>query len=603
MIDNNKHTSIGSLSGLQTQSPVGLANAKANALNPVSKIGDAMVDKGVSLIEKQQQRKAINQAYEDAAAGKFGTISGLTGANETYNAVMDKVAPAVITSKANNQLEELYNSIKSSPNFNPATATQEFAKGAKSIISTYQGDSLPENWRGEIGINLQKMGMQYGLQMNKDVLSSIVSQQTSAALQAKDDLFKQITQAASLGNTGLAHDLNQQYSTLVQQGITAGYISPKQANNMMQDAKDEMQLQGAIRSGVPIADNPQLEAKRLSIYSQQQKAIEVNQLQNHYDFNAYLTKSVLGIGGQPPAQMSDEQIMQVRQASQASSYLSIAKNGNTNVLSSAGFLSLDHGIQSLVKSQLIDHEVKKSSNPDIALGMQGKGLGQIANAMVVNNMPLKDITKTQRFVQLQNAYATDPVNTIKAIQAEAGPYSQQVLSKMGVKDGASLAIDKVTNDPVYLSGLSSANSARTFRPKDYDGNTIDAMNNMGPNSQQAVQQYVHTYSKANPTMKLKDIIATKFDNTKINGHRTYVYNEDAPILNDSDNIAKIKNTVAKSSGINPADLDGARFALNIQGNSYNVIDSNNRLVGVVHRSDIAKLPPKKSLFERVKDAL
>lgn len=294
------------LSGLNTNvafnNPVQTAQMQVQALAPLNQIGETLTKQGMQIYSHNQQQAAIQQAYQDAAAGKFSTVAGITGPNQEYNKIMDNLAPAIMASKAGTQLDDLYNKIQLDPNFNPATASQQYAQSAKGIIDAYTQESVPERWKSAVSLTIQKQAIQHGIQMNNTVLQRILSVQTAESLQAIDALKSQITQAASLGNDGLANELLAQRNNAIKQGVNAGVITPLQANSWQKEGADEIKLQTALRTGQAITDDAALETKRLSIYSQQQKAIEVSQLQAGFLYEEYLTRLMHGENPQSPVQ-------------------------------------------------------------------------------------------------------------------------------------------------------------------------------------------------------------------------------------------------------------------------------------------------------------
>ena len=597
---------LSGLNNITAPNPAQTAQMQIQALSPIDRLGNELINKSIDIYCKDQQQKAINQAYTDASQGKFGTVAGITGANEAYNNIMNNIAPAKLVADAGTTLNNLYNTIKFDPNFNPHTATQQYAQGAKGLVDAYTHDNVPEQWKSQVSLTLQKQAMQYGIEMKNTSLERTLNMQTVQSIQAKDTLFKQITQASSLGNDGLAKELLTQYNNITTQGVASGQLTPLQGSAMQKQATDEITLQTALRTGQPIKDDPSLETKRLAINSQQQRAIEQAQVQSHFDFNNYLLNSVAGNQTKAPSQMTDEQYILANQAQTGNHYLTLAKNtdelGREQLFSQPSFMSLDPSIQRLVINQFHEHTAKLSSNPDIALGLEGKSLVEIGNALVLNKIPLSDISKTQRFTEFQNVYQTDQIGAIKAMKSEAGQYAQSFLSKMGVKDSASLSIDKVTDDPIYMAGIVSTNSARSFKPSEYSENIIEAMNNLSPEAQKSITQYANTYSKINKSIPLEDVVKTRFSTVKLGGNRTFVYNEDAPILEDVNNRKAISQFISKKYNIDSKSLFDHSIQLNIQGNAYNILDTNKRIIGSIPR-DSLRLLPSPSYFERKKHAI
>lgn len=594
---------------IQMPNPVSTAQINNQSISAIDKVGDQLINKGVNVYAQGQQQKAISQAYQDAAEGKYGTVSGITGANKEYNQIMNNIAPSIMVSQAGAQLDTLYKTMAQDPNFDPKTVTQKYAIGAKGIIDAYTHDNVPDQWKSQVSLTMQKQAMQYGVEMNSTVLQRIINQQTAASLASKDELFKQITQASSIGNDGLANDLHVQYNNIVDQGILANKFTPLQGNAMKKEAGDEIKLQSAIRSGKAITDDPALESRRLSLYSQQQRGIEQAQIQSHYDFSRLITGTVAGGNPPLPAQMTDEQYIQYSQAKIGANYLAIAKNSSDRekVFNSAGFRSLEPAVQGMVKSQFVEHKAKISSNPDIALNLGNSNIQQIGNIMAASNIPLSGITKTQRFIALNNQMQVDPISTIKQIQKEGGQYTPFILSKMKVNNGQSLTIAGAIDDQSYLSGLVNKD-AKGFTDKELSKgkSAISAINTTMPETQQAISQYINVKKAGNSALSYDDIFHSRFDTVGIGNNKSVVYKEDASILTHTPNIKYLAGSIAKKYSL-PADkvtnaIKEHGLQLSPAGDAYYVVNSKGEIVAGVPRSALSKLH-EATTFEKIKDKL
>lgn len=594
---------------IQMPNPVTAAEMNNKSISAIDTVGNKLIDKGIDIYSDEQKQGAISQAYKDASEGKYGTVSGITGANKEYNKIMNNIAPSIMVSQVGSQLENLYKTMSQDPNFDPATATQKYAVGAKGIIDAYTHDSVPDEWKSQVSLTMHKQAMQYGIEMNSTVLQRITNQQTSASLASKDELFKQITQASSIGNTGIANDLHAQYNNIVDQGILANKFTPLQGNAMKKEAGDEIKLQSAIRSGKAITDDPSLESRRLSLYSQQQRSIEQSQIQNHYDFSRLITGTVAGDGTSPPAQMTDEQYIQYNQAKTGANYLAIAKNSpdREKVFNSAGFRSLEPAVQGMVKSQFDNHVAKLSSNPDIALNLGDSNLQQIGNIMTAGNVPLSGISKTQRFIALNNQMQVDPIGAIKRIQQEGGNYTPFILSKMKVNNGQSLAIAGAVDDQSYLSGLTNKD-AKGFTTKELTNGAkaIQSISSTMPETQQAISQYMNVKKAGNSSASYDDIFHSRFDTVSMGSSKFVVYKEDAGVLSHPANVKYLAASIANKYSL-PADkiTDAIKehgLQLSPAGDAYYVVNSKGEIVAGVPRSALSKLHEATG-FEKIKDTL
>lgn len=490
--------------------PVQTAQMQIQALSPINKLGNELINKGVEIYSKDQQQKAINQAYTDASQGKFSTVAGITGANEAYNSIMNNVAPAIMASKAGSQLDSLYNTIKLDPNFNPATATQQYATGAKGIIDAYTHDNVPEQWKSQVSLTMQKQAMQYGVQMNNEALNRTLNAQATEALQAKDTLMMQITQASRLGNDGLANDLLTQYNSIVTQGVVANKWSPLQANSMLKNAQDEIKLQTAIRIGQPITDDQSLESKRLAIYGQQQRAIEQSQVQNHFDFNNYLLNKVAGNPTQAPVQMTDEQVILSQQADTANTYFNRAKSMNPaqqdRLLTDPNFLSLSSPMRQMVQNNLATFTKLKQVNDFRILGLDENTPFSIrlSEGMKYGLTPDQLITSQEK-AKIELQFIQNPTlaydSLIKTTTPQFAEYYTKKLAFKADKPNPALIIPSAKQDNDYMVGLSIDGAMPNFTAKTAP-DMYSALNNQEIPSMMnlAIVNRIGTGLKANPLM-------------------------------------------------------------------------------------------------------
>jgi hypothetical protein len=547
------------LNGLNTNisfnNPAQTAQMQMQSLSPIAKLGNELINKGVEIYSKDQQQKAITQAYKDAAQGKFSTVAGITGANEAYNNIMNNIAPAIMASKAGNQLDALYNTIKLDPNFNPATATQQYAKGAKGIIDAYTHDNVPEQWKSQVSLTMQKQAMQYGVQMNNDALNRTLNVQNMEALQAKDALMSQITKAASLGNDGLANDLLGEYKTIVMQGVFANKWSPFQANTMQKNAEDEIKLQSALIKGTAITNDPALESKRLAIYGQQQRAIEQSQAQNHFDFNNFLLNKVSGNPVDAPIQMTDEQVMLSQQADTANSYFNRAKamdpEQQSKLLIDPNFLSLSSPMRQMVQNNLATFTKSKQTNDFRILGLDENTpfSVRLSDGIKYGMTPDQLITPQEK-AKIELQFIQNPTaaydNLIKITTPQFAEYYTKKLAFKADKPNPALLIPSAKQDSDYMSGLSIDGSMPNFTAKAapdmwkaLNNQEIPAMMNL------AIVNRIGVGLKANPLMDYD----TAFKNR---------YTNDNGILEKGDEKIRYPNNamaIAKKLSTNNADIN------------------------------------------------
>lgn len=455
-------------------SPVATAQMETQATSAIGQLGGALVKESTSLYDKANQKKAIQQAYEDASQGRFNTLSGLTNADEAYNKVMQNLAPSILVSKAGEQLQGLYNTIKSSPNFNPTTATQQYADGAKGIIDAYLHESVPEQWRAQVDLTLHKQAMQYGAQMADDALQSHIRMQTFTSLQSQNDLLKQITQASSIGNYNLANDLLTNRNNIIEQGVVAGMISPFQAQSLKKEGSDELRLQQSLRSGVPIKDDPELESKRLSLLNQRQKEIEQSQLQNHFDFNQYILNKVAGNDMPYKGMLTDEQIIVDQQATRANNYFKIARGltqeQQNNLFTDPNFMSLPSGMQNMVRSNLSEMVKTKKANDFTSLGLDENTPFAVRLSEGFKNglKPDQLLTKAEQN-QFQLEFIANPSvaynNLVQKTTPQFAEYYSKQLAFKADKPNPALIIPSAKKDNDYMAGLSIDGGAPVFNKK------------------------------------------------------------------------------------------------------------------------------------------
>jgi hypothetical protein len=553
------------LSGLNTNiafnSPVQTAQMQVQSLAPINKVGDALVNKGADIYSKNQQQKAINQAYQDASEGKFSTVAGITGANEKYNDIMNNLAPASMVSEAGVLLDGLYNKIKSDPNFNTKTAVKQYSDTAKGIVDSYTSNKVPEQWKSQVNFTIQKQAMQYGMQMSDEVVKREVNSQTLKALNDKDILFKQITQASSFGNDGLAHDLLGQYNTIIDQGVIANKWSAEQANSMQKKASDEIILQRHIRSGQPITDDPSLENKRLERYGQQQRAIAQLQAQNHFDFNNYLLNKVAGNATQPPVQMTDEQVILSQQADTASTYFNRARSMNTEqqnrLFTDPNFLSLSSPMQQMVKNNLEKFTKSKQVNDFRILGLdENTPFSVRLSEGTQAGLTPDQLLTAQEKAKVELQFIQNPTqaydNLVKTTTPQFAEYYTKKLAFKADRPNPALIIPSAKLDNDYMVGISIGGEAPSFTAKTapdmykaLDNQEVPPMMNL------AIVNRIGVGLKANPLMDYDTAFKSRY--TKDNGilekgDEKIRYPNNAlsiakKLSNDSASINKIANTI------------------------------------------------------------
>lgn len=574
-----------------------------NLLSPLNKIGDTLINKGVDLYGESQTKKAIQQAYQDAVNGKFSTIEGITGTNKVYNEVINKIAPSVIISKGVADLENLYNQMRLSPNFNPNTASKDYAINAKKIIDSYAKTTSPE-WASQVEFGLQKQAFNFGTDINKVILERTFNRQASTTLDAINNLYNQSSNFARQGNIKGAVELNQQRDNIINQAVNAGVLSANQSYSQRKEGRDEILIQTSLNTneplpktldGVSAEERDAIENKRLALYGQQQKGIEQQQLRNHIDFQQNLDNIVVGNQQTLPFVATDEQLIEANQARRANSFYMQAMNlGNKNksdIFSNPDFLSLPTKMQHIVLSKINQFDSELNNNPDVALKVNDKPFNVIGDAFVSNNIPLKDLNKTQRFIYYNNMMQTDPAKTILSIKNEAGIYAPFILRSITGKDEfKSLAIDGVTDNAVFLNGLNTKEPPKVNYKK-LNTDRLNAMSSLDPYTSQAIQEYISTYSKGNPTLDANDIFSTKFKllNDKV------IYKDDYNYLNSNGTLELLAEKIAKEQNLSKSgiynSLKNHSIQLNVNGNAYFVLDDSNKPIGVLPRGYLKSVPP------------
>lgn len=351
---------IGSLPQIDnnvTVNPVQTAAMQVNALSGLDKIGNTLINKGLEYYSDSQQQKAIKQAYDDALAGKFSTVSGITGPNKQYNDIMNQVAPAIMTAQSGEQLKQAYDKISSDPNFNPNTAVQQYAEVSGKVTNQYLS-GVPEQWRSEVGLTIQKQAASYGAKMQNNVLQSNFNQQATVSLQSINDLHAQATNQARNGNLELANKLNEQANNIVHQGINIGTISPASGATIMQNAKVNVLTQGLLAHGVMEVpkniegvsqdERDSIQSKVLAYRQQDDHSVAANQLMHGWSEEKYFMQ--LANGEHPPTPLGLSQEQYARAQGKEYSYqlyMEDAQNKTNqyqqvgNIVNNVGFMTPD----------------------------------------------------------------------------------------------------------------------------------------------------------------------------------------------------------------------------------------------------------------------
>ncbi len=554
---------------VNTDTPVTVARAQANATAPISDVASTLLNIGTNAISYDQQQKAIKQAYTDAMNGKFSTIDGLTSGNRAYNEVINNIAPSIVADKANSNLKALQDSILYSKDFNPTTAVQQYADGSKKIIDAYL-QNTPTKWNGQVGLLLNKQALQYGDTIKTQATKSVFNQQIADSLTAANNYMQSITEAAKSGFTGQAQDLNAQRNNLIDNALTAGLISPETAYSFRKQGSDEIKLQDALRSGTPIADDDQLEARRLSLYNQQQRDVEVAQLQNGFSYKEYLERLSNGEHPNIPIQgFTDEQIAKNKAAlykmtASQTAGIEVAKleGQYTNLFKSLSavdrfnlqigdveklpeqyqqfansFASLPNQVQNKIFSNLRTYDTLIKTSTVDALSLPKIDFTQPANSDLIKNRAAqiataganvsKNIVTISELSQLSNIANNSIAQANQLIEQHYGEFAPIVKAKIsdGLEPKGVIGYS-VTNIPTipstmkdtYLNHPQGTNLLNTKWVNTANlnsflgGNYFDALSKLKPDQQTAVIGYVNgVVAGSNNTIKPADVFSNSFD--------------------------------------------------------------------------------------------
>ena len=436
---------------------------QANA--PLEHLANIISDHALDVYKHEEVAQAQSQAMLDASQGKVGSINNLTNANQVYNHVMAKVAPSILASTGVSQLNGVYQNIVGSPNFNPATAMQDYQKQANQILGEYNKSAIDPQFKGEVNMLLQTHAGQVATKIANKVQDVHKQQFAMSAINTYNDATDNLQDAIADGNYNAAEIHTHILSNIINAGVANGMFTGKEGAEMYRNTTTNAIINGIVANAnktgnydLPEGFKDTLHAKELTDLQSQldiartkaNAAQRAQAIQNGYDKQTVVARLVSGQG-------SSEDIMKAPVGDR--SYLIQAQNigklylqaktdflsdgENNRIFRSDAFKSKPLPLQNFVKSIYRSDVVASKDDPAVAYGLDKLGdytqQGVIEKRgvhIISNNLPVpltKGLLTKDELIHAQNNFAVDPVQEANTLRQSAGRFSQQVLSQVAGK--------------------------------------------------------------------------------------------------------------------------------------------------------------------------
>ena len=515
---------------------------QANA--PLEHLANVISDHALDVYKHEEVAQAQSQAMLDASQGKVGSINNLTNANQVYNHVMAKVAPSILASNGVSQLNGVYQNIVGSPNFNPATAMQDYQKQANQILGEYNKSAIDPQFKGEVNMLLQTHAGQVATKIATKVQDAHKQQFAMSAMTGFNNAVDNAQTAVASGDINGADSAIGVLHNIVNGGVASGIFTGKEGADMLHNATSGILINGAVANASKTGDynvpawakdklNPEKQVElqsRLNMQFDKDNATKkANALQQGYDNDAAISRAISGTSlDTDMMNATAEQRPYLMDAHTAGSYLAQAENflsdGVKNrVFTQKGFTSLPQTLQNRVIAQYNRLVTKSKVDPASAYGLDKLGAYDESGTyqkryehVMANKLPIatNKLWTKDEVINWQNQSRQDLAGTINKIKQSAGPYTQQALYQVFGKDTATAALAMPNNDDylaaIQTHGLNAGAMVNLYKDSVLDNNVKDAIH------QNSILLKDETATAVNRTLQ-----ALSATGLQIHGHKWY----------------------------------------------------------------------------------
>lgn len=526
---NNPFT-VPNLTYIQPSSINGLSNI-------INNIGSKLVNSYGTEYGSDLAYQKIVDNLQKGVNGDYSHISSFTQVGKAYNSIMDKLAPAVISSSISSKLIQSANDIRDSSSIPASDKVKTFAKSSTELINNTLQQIQEPSQKVQVGLLLTQEAGQQQKNLISHVAAIQSNQQKYVAIQSLNEQNILAQQAASKGNLPLFNNyLHELYNT-IDAGIETGLYSSVQANNLKQNYKLQAFSQLAVSQGIAkvkdlnnqFAKEDQLTEFEISklqnlIKDKQLQAlnqIKINQLLSGYDFESDLSKARAGITTAPSMQLTPEQYTQFRENANAGEQVRALQSmspvqQSEKLQTDSSYLSLPPHLQNYVMSTTRTYNNEVNHDPVSMLGLSELNGEQRMAKMQAYGVkdPINKVVSPMELNQLANAYLGNPeknivprsIETLNYINQKFGRFAGPVidqLAKVTKQYGINSANPLVRND--YLIGSSIGGTGRTITQEDLSSYS-NTYSELLPTTRSALSDIIKQTSKVNPQLKTKDLI-------------------------------------------------------------------------------------------------
>lgn len=619
--------------------------AQREFYNKVSNIGEDIYNKYAAEAGKEDAEKKYVENLDKGAAGDYSHVSQFTPYGKAYNKVMDKLAPIVLTSNAETNINELSKNILNDSRILYPYKVQAFANMVKQSISDNL-KKIPTEYQASVALMLNRQANDSQNNLIDHVARVNASQQQYEALDSINKIVKLSNSASDINQSFL---YAQQIKQAVEASINVG-VTPVRANNIIDNSiaqifgKWNNQQIKVFNDSLP--DDLKLSSKQIEDasnyyikqYNTEQTSKKDYELQNHYSQAKHIVELSHGINNPAPYPQSDEEIAQnqaataryrtsfldspedikkEQQAREAGNLANTFKSlqpiqawylstGNLNELKNSlgeeqynvlsqqinNFSKAPVQVQNSTMAYIRKYEADIKYDPVQNLELEGKSPAVIYNSQLERGLQPKMLSNSQLSVYVPQ-YQQDRINTINKINNDYGefaPIAIKQIAKQTKELGITIPDKNILNEYLLSKNVQAPtpkfniNKLSDIAPtlSTLDANTRDWINEVIPS--------ISKIRNESPNNVLTDLFTLKDGN--------FVYKEDEHILNKDfrENIAKYINT-ENSSKVLPY----AKIKLDPINNVYNIYSENNELYYTIPKENMDNIHGK-SLVEKISEA-
>lgn len=568
--------------------------ASINGLsNIIGNLGNKLVNSYGAEYGADLAYQKISDNLQKGINGDYSHISSFTQTGKVYNQIMDKLAPAVISSSQSSKLVQAASDIRDSNSIPLTDKVKTFSQASTNLIQNTLDQIQEPSQKVQVGLILTQEAGQQQRNLTTHVASQQQNAQKYAALQSLNEQNVLAQSAASKGNLPLFNNyLHELYNT-VDAGVQSGLYTAVQAQDLKQNYKIQSFSQLALSQGignVKDLNSKFSEEDRLTDFEisklqnmvkdkqlQQLNQIKINQVLAGYDFESDLSKARAGITSAPSMPLTPDQYTQFRENSNAGDQIRALQTMSPaqqadKLKSDPSYLSLPPQLQNYVMSTAHQYNQEVNHAPITMLGLSNANGEQRVATMQsygISN-PTSKIVSPMELNQLAQQYlgnpaqgiAPRPVDTLNTINQNFGRFAGPVidqLAKVTKQYGINSANPLVRND--YLIGSSISGGGKGIAPKDIPD--VNTYSQLPVTTRDALSDIIKQTSKVNPQLSTGDLI-NKYYYMK---DGNFLEQGQQNVLNDFGK-SEIANFISKASGIETKQTDIQSIQLDPQNNTY-----------------------------------